>query len=141
MAITQEKYEELLAKTTGKAPPSATEKKPHKYQSKPTIVDGIRFPSLLEARCYIMLNLQWRAGAITEPLRQVRFSLGPHYGKERFYVADFVFIEQEMLIVADAKGAQTEEYLQKKAMMCALYGIRVREYRAGRGKSQQLIVV
>ncbi len=102
--------------------------KPHKYGAKRVTVDGHNFPSLLEARTYTALKLQWQAGQITEPLLQVRFSLGVHYGRERFYVADFVFVECGHLVVADAKGHKTKEYLQKRKMVQTLYGIKIREY-------------
>lgn len=111
------------------APEEPKPQKRHKYGAKRVTVDGRTFPSLLEARCYTDLQLQWQAGLITEPLLQVRFSLGTHYGRERYYVADFVFTDSRSLVVVDAKGHKTREYKQKKKVFEELYGLKIREYR------------
>lgn len=103
--------------------------KPHKYGAKQVTVDGHTFPSLWEAQCYTAARWRYLGGQITEPLLQVRFSLGEHYGKERTYVADFVWIELRSgcLVVAEAKGVETEVYKQKRAVFEKLYAVRIYE--------------
>lgn len=108
--------------------------KPHKYGAKRVSVDGHTFPSLLEARWYTALKWQALGGLITEPLLQVPFSLGKHYGKDRAYVADFVFVDLRTgaLTVADAKGAVTTEYERKKQTFEELYGLTITELKSSR---------
>lgn len=44
------------------------------------------------------------------------------------YVADFVYFdEQGQLVVEDAKGMRTREYILKRKLMLWVYGIRVKE--------------
>lgn len=135
MRVTEEEYAVLLrhvgARTKPWPKPAPTMPKPHKYGAKRVTVDGHTFPSLWEAQCYTAARWRYHGGQITEPLLQVRFSLGEHYGKERVYVADFVWIElwSGCLVVADAKGFKTEEYKRKKATFEALYGMPITELR------------
>ena len=99
------------------------------------IIDDITFPSKLEGKWYVALQWQYKAGLITEPLRQVWFSLGEWLPlgakkpKQYFYVADFVYIDLKtsQLIVADAKGYLTEMYLKKKEVFERIYGIPILE--------------
>lgn len=138
--VTQVEFNQLL-KNLGRAPlvldSSSQSEKKHKYGAKSVVVDGHKFPSLLEARCYADLQIQWQGGVLTEPLRQVRFSLGRWHtlgakkSRERFYIADFVaiVIRSGELIIVEAKGYKSREYLRKKSMILELYGICIREYR------------
>jgi hypothetical protein len=44
------------------------------------------------------------------------------------YRADFVYFdEQDRLVVEDAKGVRTKDYIIKRKLMLWLYGIRIRE--------------
>lgn len=103
--------------------------KRHKYGAKRVSVDGHTFPSMLEAKWYTALKWQALGGIITEPLLQVPFSLGVHYGKERKYIADFVYADLRTgcFVVADAKGHATEEYKRKRKTFEDLYGIMITE--------------
>jgi hypothetical protein len=132
MNVTEADYRELYRRRYGHNPPELRPPqptKPHKYHAKRVTVDGHNFPSLWEAKCYTALRWRYLGGHITEPLLQVRFSLGVHYGKERAYVCDFVFVELRSgtLVVADAKGFRTEEYKRKRDTFRCVYGFPVLE--------------
>lgn len=134
MSITRETYRELYRNVYGHLPPElqpAEPTKPHKYGAKRVTIDGHTFPSLWEAQCYTAARWRYLGGQITEPLVQVPYSLGIHYGKERFYVADFTWVELRSgcFVVAEAKGFRTEEYKRKKATFEALYQMPIMELR------------
>lgn len=116
--------------TPGITPPVVQKEVKQKYGNKFCVVDGKWFRSLLEARCYSEYKLLWLAGHVTEPLLQVPFSLGRHYGRERRYISDLVCIDLHTgaLLVVDAKGHKTREYLQKKRVFEQLYGITITEW-------------
>ena len=116
-----------------------------KYHSKKTVVDGITFDSLKEARRYVVLKEMENAGEISGLRRQVEFLLIPeqrepdtigkrggfHRGKiiERkcMYVADFVYLKDNELVVEDTKGIRTHDYVIKRKLMNYIHGIRIRE--------------
>lgn len=105
-----------------------------KYGNQPVIVDGIRFDSIREATRWQELKLLLRAGKIGDLKRQVPFELIPNHvenGKitERrvVYIADFVYNENGDLIVEDAKGKRTKEYIIKRKLMLWRYEIKIRE--------------
>ena len=118
-----------------------------KYNSKKTVVDGMVFDSLKEARRYGVLKALEKAGEIQGLRRQVEFLLipeqrepdtigkrgGVHRGKiiERkcCYVADFVYMRNQPheLVVEDAKGIRTHDYIIKRKLMLHIHGIRVKE--------------
>ena len=118
-----------------------------KYHSKKTVVDGMTFDSLKEARRYGVLKAMEEAGEISGLKRQVEFLLipeqrepdtigkrgGVHRGKviERkcIYVADFVYMRNQPheLVVEDVKGIRTHDYIIKRKLMNYIHGIRVRE--------------
>ena len=78
-----------------------------KYGAKPTMLDGMRFDSRLEAHRWAMLSTMERMGEISDLRRQVRFPLnvGPfHLGD---YVADFVYTLNGAKVIEDAKGVLT----------------------------------
>ena len=101
----------------------------NKYGAKKTVIDGITFDSKHEAERWCELGIMAKAGAIEGLQRQVRFEILPKTDKyrARYYVADFVYRENGRLVVEDAKGAKTQVYLLKKAMMYQRYGIDIRE--------------
>ncbi|MCI8632483.1 MAG: DUF1064 domain-containing protein [Lachnospiraceae bacterium] len=116
-----------------------------KYRSKKTIIDGITFDSLKEARRYRELRLLEKAGAISDLRTQVRFVLipaqrepdgiGKRGGKikgklierECIYVADFCYTENGAQIVEDTKGFRTKDYIIKRKLLLWIHGIRIRE--------------
>jgi hypothetical protein len=104
-----------------------TPRLPSKYGNKPTEVDGIRFSSKREARRWQDLCLLEKAGQISKLERQVRFPIVIGKLKVTTYVADFTYLESGMLVVEDAKGMKTREYVLKKKLMQAVHGIIIRE--------------
>lgn len=105
-----------------------------KYRARKTEVDGIVFDSKLEAHRYRELQLLERAGEISDLQRQVKYELIPSQkldGKvvERAvtYVADFVYLENNKLVVEDTKGVRTKDYIIKRKLMLYVHHIRVKE--------------
>ena len=120
-----------------------------KYHSKKTVVDGIVFDSLKEARRYGVLKALEKTGEIQGLRRQVEFLLipeqrepdtvgvrgGVHKGKllERkvTYIADFTYFKGDEYIVEDVKGYKGggayETFKLKRKAMLHIYGIRVQE--------------
>ena len=103
-----------------------------------------------EARRLAQLQMLEKAGFITDLKTQVKFVLIPsqyetyeRYSKtgkrlkdgkvciekECSYYADFVYtdVETGKTIVEDAKGVRTTEYIIKRKLMLAVYGIRIKE--------------
>lgn len=116
-----------------------------KYGSRKTVLDGVKFDSIKEARRYQELRLLEKAGAITDLQRQVEFILIPVQkesdtkgvrggiikGKtiERAvkYVADFVYMENGKQVVEDTKGVKTKDYIIKRKLMLWVHNIRIKE--------------
>jgi len=92
----------------------------NKYRNKPTYVNGVRFPSMLEANYYKKLVLRQQAGDIKYFLTQVPFRL-PGNVK---YVCDFMVVENDGSIkYLDTKGVQTTVFKMKKKQVEALYPV------------------
>lgn len=104
-------------------------KKAHKYKASPTVVDGIRFDSKLEAKRYGELKLLQRAGAIRGLRVHVSFLLAVNNVEVATYQADFVYEQNGQIIVEDTKGYVTPEYKIKRALMLALHGVQIKEVR------------
>jgi hypothetical protein len=114
-------------------------KKSHKYGAKPTVVDGIRFASMKEAKRYQELKLLVRAGEIESLELQPVFSLTVPaatvncgvYQPVRLgdYRGDFSYwdIRKQASVVEDVKGFKTPLYRWKKKHVEAQYGIEIRE--------------
>ena len=102
---------------------------PSKYGNRRTEVDSIVFASKREAERYQNLCLLEKAGEISDLSCQPRFPLVVQGMKVCTYVADFEYREKDnpVLVVEDVKGHKTREYVLKKKLMKALYGIDVRE--------------
>lgn len=105
-----------------------------KYGNKKTMVDGITFDSKREAVRYGQLRMLEKAGQIDTLSLQPKFTLIPGQrnadGKaERpvVYIADFMYRENGKLIVEDAKGVRTPDYVIKRKLMLKEHGITVRE--------------
>lgn len=106
-----------------------------KYGNRKTVIDGIVFDSKAEARRYCELSLMQKAGEISDLRLQVPFGLIETQRRsdgsvERgvTYVADFTYRDRNgQLVVEDAKGTRTREYVLKRKMMLKIHGIEIRE--------------
>jgi hypothetical protein len=98
-------------------------RRPHKFNAKPTVVDGIRFASMKEARRYQELKLLEKAGQIRDLSLQPAFDLMvvtkqllTHKVGE--YVADFSYNERVVLGSTEFSGHYLIDGL-KRPTMCA----------------------
>lgn len=107
-------------------PPVQPAKK-SKYRNEPTVVDNIRFASKREAQRYTILKLREKAGEIRGLELQPRYLLQVGGVNICTYVADFRYWIGDRLHVEDAKGVRTREYVIKKRLMLAMYGIDISE--------------
>lgn len=116
-----------------------------KYGNRKITRDGMTFDSLKEYRRFCDLRLLEKAGAIQDLKRQVEYVLVPTLrepdtigkrggaikGKvvERkvSYIADFVYRENDEIVVEDTKGFKTKEYIIKRKLMLWLHNIKIRE--------------
>ena len=124
-----------------------------KFHSRKTRVNGQLFDSRKEARRFVELSLLLKSGAITDLRTQVPFELipaqystvdtgrvykrGEHKGepilkricieKALKYVADFTYYKDGELVVEDAKGVRTKDYVIKRKLALYLKGIRIKE--------------
>lgn len=98
-----------------------------KYRAKRTTVDGITFASKKEAKRYGQLRELEQAGRIVGLVLQPRFPLKVNGLLVTTYVADFEYSEGGVRVVEDVKGFRTRDYILKRKMMLAVYGIEVRE--------------
>jgi hypothetical protein len=122
-----------------------------KYHSKKVVYDGQTFDSKKEMARYRDLRLLERAGAISDLQCQVKFVLIPaqrepdsvDYSKSKkgrkvkgklieqevAYYADFVYTDRRtgQVVVEDAKGVRTTEYIIKRKMMLYFHGVRIKE--------------
>ena len=121
-----------------------------KYHARKITVDGIAFDSKREAQRYTELKILERSGRISELKRQVKFVLiptqresstgfykkGKHKGEpkpgkilesECAYIADFVYYIGGEMIVEDAKGMRTRDYVIKRKLMLYQHGIKIKE--------------
>lgn len=112
--------------------------KRNKYGARATVVDGIRFPSKLEAERYEWLK---RMRETQEPYegRVLRwFALWPRFTLPGgvIYEADSLQVwarllwrpveqSQTVVIVEDVKGHDTRESRNKRKLVAALYGVHV----------------
>jgi len=108
-----------------------------KYNAKPTTVDGIRFASKAEARRYGELKLLERAGEIRnlelQPLYPIIINSAPvkirskgyPNGRDVVYIGDFRYFSGNKTIVEDVKGADTPVSRLKRALVEAIYSVRV----------------
>lgn len=99
----------------------------HKYNAKPTIIDGHRFASGKEGNRYRELKLMERAGLISELQLQVNYPLEVNGQKVSTYRADFVYVENGKTICEDVKGMVLDVYRLKRKMLKAQYGIEILE--------------
>jgi len=99
----------------------------NKYNAKKTEIDGFVFDSKKEAQRYQDLMLLERAGEIEvieiHPFWKLVVN-GVLIGR---YTADFMYRENGAVVVEDVKGVRTRDYVLRKKLMKALYGIEIRE--------------
>lgn len=100
-----------------------------KYHAKKVEVGGILFDSKREAARWGELQILQRAGVISQLKRQVKFDLVPPLSGERgvSYYADFTYLQNGKLVVEDAKGYKTPEYIIKRKLMLWIHHIKIRE--------------
>lgn len=96
----------------------------------------LTFDSKWERSRWRTLKALEQAGKISKLRRQRRYKWRTTYeanGKQwrnprvHCYVADFVYIENGVEVVEDAKGFLTKAYRQKRRIMKELFGITIRE--------------
>jgi hypothetical protein len=112
--------------------------KRHKFHATRAQVDGEWFDSKSEAVRYGELRMLQRAGEITGLKRQVRFPIvidgapvkirsdGFPNGRAVVYVADFVYFEGQQRVIEDRKGMDTPISRLKRALIEAIYHVKVR---------------
>jgi len=93
-----------------------------KYGHRTAWRDGERFDSELEARCYDVLVLRQKAGAVLWFTRQVPFRLGGGV----VYRADFLAVLADGGVeVIDAKGYDTQSSRNKRKQVRSRFGFDV----------------
>jgi len=122
-----------------------------KYHNEKMVVYGITFDSKHEAQRFMILHDMEKRGEITGLKLQEKFVLvpaqreksteiykagknkgapkpGKMIEKEVAYYADFVYTDSGgNLVVEDAKGMKTREYILKRKLMLYIHGIRIKE--------------
>jgi len=94
-------------------------KRAHKYNAKPTVEDGVRYPSRAEARRARQLRWYVKDGLYLWFARQVLFRLGV---PEFLYKADFVVCDNKGYIwVEEVKGTETAMF-RKVRQLWEMYG-------------------
>lgn len=100
----------------------------NKYNAKRTTVNNLTFDSKREANRYLDLLSREQVGEIRELVCKPRWELIVNRQKIGRYTADFSYIDQSgIFVVEDAKGVRTRDYILRKKLMRALYGIEVKE--------------
>lgn len=97
-----------------------------KYGNHKTVIGNITFDSKKESERYLELQMLVKAGVIKDLKRQVRFEVVPKTETERavYYVADFVYSENNKLICEDVKSDATKHdkaYIIKRKLFKYLY--------------------
>ena len=100
-----------------------------KFSNLPQRVDGILFQSRKEARRYTELKAMQGGGVIRDLELQPKFRLEVNGIHVCDYFADFRYydIERGRIVVEDAKGIRTREYVLKSRLMRAVHEIEVEE--------------
>lgn len=103
----------------------------NKYRNKRTLLDGILFDSKKEASRYGQLKLGELGGVVRNLRVQVPYKLKVNGQLICTYRADFVYEDKFgrnwKEIVEDVKGVKTRDYVLKRKLMKAIYGIEIRE--------------
>ncbi|RKY09323.1 MAG: hypothetical protein DRP56_02810 [Planctomycetota bacterium] len=109
-------------------------KKQPKYRNIKTVVDGITFDSMKEAKRYRELKLLERTGLICNLELQPSYPISrggvkdPATGRRmvaRKYIADFQYLENGIMVVEDVKSISTAKdstYRLKRQLFIEQYG-------------------
>ena len=109
--MTAEQFRDLYADRLNK-------KKPRIRNAKPKRIDGIYFPSTMEAQRYQQLKFLKAQGAIKD------FELQPEFKVviKRKYRADFRVIHNDgSEVIEDVKGHETEKFKENKKALLSQY--------------------
>ena len=104
-----------------------------KYRNTPLETPDGRFDSQKEYKRWCVLKMMAKSGLIKNLTRQKKYILIPRQKangrtvNECYYIADFVYEENGVMIVEDCKGVKTDVYRIKKKLMLWRYGIDIRE--------------
>ena len=130
-ALKQLKQKEAKA-SIDEAQPKDTKKQ--KYRNKPTERQGLKFQSKHEADRFEELLLLEQAGQISDLKLQYEYTLKPAYmlptgvrSRAVRYKADFRYERDGQIIVEDAKGKRTKDYIIKYKLMQEVHGITIQE--------------
>ncbi len=100
-----------------------------KYRNKITYADGLCFRSQLEYHRYQELKLLLHMGLIRNLKTHTRYPLIVNGVKVAVYEDDFSYddVGTNQHVTEDTKGVRTQEYLLKKKLVKACYGIDIVE--------------
>lgn len=100
-----------------------------KYNARPVVVDGRRFPSKREAARYGVLVLKERVGQIRNLRCQIPVPILINGEEVTRWIADFVYEEAPdwAVIHEDCKGYRTDLYRLKAKLVRVAAGIVIRE--------------
>lgn len=114
--------------------PSVRTASRNKYRNVKCELDGITFDSARERDRYAELKMLERSGQIQNLVLQPSFEIVPPVIEDGkvvqravTYRADFSYMQDDEIVVEDAKGVLTDVYKLKKKLMRSVYGIKVRE--------------
>jgi len=115
-------------------PNSQLAPKRNKYGAKKTLLDGMMFDSMAEAKRWSELALLQKAGEIKNLKRQVVYECVVNGQLVTKYRADFVYDRAGQTVTEDVKGMPRETALfrLKKKLMFACFGIEVEIHRRKR---------
>lgn len=108
----------------------------HKFGAKKVTIDGFTFDSTKEANRYVELRLLVKHGRISNLELQPFFKWRNYHrredgveivGRSERYTADFKYIEHGKVVYEDVKGMRLTEYLRKKKIVEALFGVTIVE--------------
>lgn len=122
MRISVKEFEKRFGFASG-----VKEKKPSKFSSFKTTVDGVIFASRGEAGRYQQLKLLERTGHISNLELQPKYEIRINGILICSYYADFRYLENGKEVVEDFKGFKTPAYNLKKRLMYAMFGIKIFE--------------
>ncbi|MDH5797080.1 MAG: DUF1064 domain-containing protein [Paracoccaceae bacterium] len=104
--------------------------KGNKYGAKATVVDGVRFASMKEAKRWVQLSLMEKAGEIRNLRRQVAIpmigQIAPmktRSGKQMRMTVDFAYEDRRRgwtTVYEDSKGKPTRDYEVRRAAVMAM---------------------
>lgn len=93
------------------------QKKKHKYAAQKTVVDGISFPSMLEAKVFVHLRTLERGGALKELKIYDSIQLVAKNGNRYRYKPDFRAFDIGLgaYVWYEAKGMETNTWIRNKS--------------------------